>query len=472
MNQKSLAILGIATLIIVVLATVVSNGSKRTSVASTGKQPLFPELDVNAVAGLTVASQDGELTLEKKDGVWGMPAKGGYPAKFDKVKETALAVAGFETLEAKTSNPALYPDIGVQDPGEADSTSKRVTLRDAAGETLADVIIGNTRPRRSGAGEPSLYVRKAGEAKSWEVTGSLWLDTSVSNWLDNLILEIERERVSAARVWHPDGEELLVYKANPEDNNFTVDDVPEGRELSWDGVANAVATSISRLTLDDVVPAAEIDFSEGEVVKSEFWTFDGLVLVARLKEQDEKSWLELSARYEESLRADSQLGPQPAPPGAEPVGGEEEPVEPVEPEAGGEPEEPVAPAPEEEPIGKTPEEVQAEVDELNAKHAPWVYSIPGYTASNFKKRMDELLKALPEPEEPSEGVPTLDPSELEGLLNPPDEPAEEAVVQPIEEPIEEPVPEEPVPEDPPVEDPPIEDPPVEDPPGAGGGGGS
>lgn len=403
MNSKSLSTLGIATAVVAALAAVVvvvrggpSSASESDAAASS---LFFPDLaqHVNDVAAIEVANADGAFEVEKEDDGWGMPSKGGFPVDFSKVKEVVVAMSQLEKLEAKTKNPENFSKLGLEDVGEPESKSTRVVLKDASGATLAALLVGNTHPRKSGAGKPSLYVREPDSEQAWQVTGRVWVEPTASNWLEKTICEIGRERIAKVVTTHPDGETLVVSKNAPEDTDWTVEGVPEGRELSWAGVGGSIAGAVSRLMLQDVKPAEEVDFSQAPNTVTEYSTWDGLVLTVRVMDTDDQSYLKLSAAYDPSLRPQEPIGPEPEP--AETAGedsgdqGAGETAETAEAESKD------SEAEDKGPLGKSEEEVTAEVAELNERFAGWVYVVPGYQASNFEKHMEDLLKKLPEPED-------------------------------------------------------------------------
>jgi len=398
MQTKTLKTLGFVTIVVAVVAGIVStmNGGGTSEAAESESGPLFPELRerINDVAVVKVANKDGAFEVAREDGRWGMPKKGGYPVDFSKVKEVVLAISKLEKVERKTKNPELYSHLGVEDVSATDAQSTKVVLADGDGDELAAVLIGNTHQRSAGAGDPNIYVRKVGEEQSWQCEGRVWVEPTESNWLQKEIVSLGQERIRSATTTHPDGETLRVAKSAPEDAHWAVEDLPEGRELSYDGAADTIARAVQRLMLQDVRPADEAEFDEAESTVTEFATFDGLVLTVQVAETDENSLLKLSAAVDPSLRPDQAPGP-PIEQGGEESEGTDESSE------GGED----AGATEEEPEStlKPLEEVEAEAQELNERFADWVYVVPSYTASNLRKRVDALLKPL-ETESPDDAA--------------------------------------------------------------------
>ena len=402
--SRSFLILALVTALFAGAALLATRNREALTAAdsSAAGGPLFPALEgkVNDVVEVTVEGQDGSFTVKRDGDRWGAVDKGGYPIDFAKVKTLVVGLAGFEVVEAKTANPAYHAKLGLQAPEAADSESKRVTLKDSSGTVLADAIVGQARSSRGG-GQPTLYARRSGEDQSYEVTGRLTVDSNSANWLDRSIVALPQERVAAVTITHPDGEVLHLSRESADQTHFSVADIPEGRELTWEGVARQVATAAQNLSLEDVGGDELFDFASAETTVAEYRTFDGLVLTATTAQANDKTYLRVVARAEEV--------PEPA------DAAEDEAVE-----GEGEDAEEAAEDP-----GKDFAEVEAEAAEINARTGPWTYVIPGWTATNLRKRTDELLKpletAVPEtPEAPgapgATGLEGLDGEELpEGL---------------------------------------------------------
>jgi len=358
---------------------------------------LFPQLTerINDVTALTVTGPDGSFTIQREGDAWGAADKGGYPVDFGKVRGLVVGISQFDVVETMTANPDFHDRLGLEAPDAPEAESKRVTLKDSAGTVLADVILGDARTSRGG-GQPTLYARRADEDQSYEVTGRLYVDTSESNWLDRKVLELKQERVAGVTITHPDGEVLSISRQSPDETNFTVADLPEGRALVWEGVARSIATAAQSLNLEDVGGSDLFDFSSAEPTTAEFRTFDGLVVTATTAQADDKTYLKVAARAERL--------PEDTP--AEAAGAAADDAEAAPEEADAEPaaeegEEAADEAFEPEPPARKPfEEVQAEADEINARAEPWIYVIPGWSAANLRKRMDELLKPLEPPGPP------------------------------------------------------------------------
>lgn len=384
MNAKTLTVLILVTLLIAGLAFVGRQRREEAKAApGVAAGSLYPGLidHVNEVEEIEIVGPDGTLDIEHGDGGWGLASKGGYPVGFDHVKQLVMGIAQMKILEAKTSKPERYEKLGVQDAGDPDSRSSRVTLRNATGDVLADLVVGTAK---YDLGTEALYVRRADEDQAWLVTGSVTVNSRPKTWLETEILKLDRDRVARVEVTQPDGEVLRVERPDGEATEWTALDVPEGRELTSTAAPGAVGGGLTWVALDDVVKADQIDFDGA--VRTEFTTFDGLVVTVRTVEHDGVYWTDYTARYD----PERAVAPEPEPeaePEAEPAEGEET--------AEAEP----AAEEEQEPPRDVAAEA-AEAAELNERLSGWAFAVPVYKAESFTKRMEDLLKdvVLPEAE--------------------------------------------------------------------------
>jgi hypothetical protein len=191
-------------------------------------------------------------------------------------------------------------------------------------------------------------------------------------WVERQVLNIPRDRIKSVSVVHPaDGAEVEVARPAATDKAFTLAAIPQGRELSAPTAPEALVTGVQYLSIDDVRLAGDVGFSQPEAI-AVFRTFDGLVITAQTVRKDEKSWVNITAAFEE-------VPPPPAPP------------------AGPTPE--AAPAPPPAPT-KPAEEVRKEAADLNTKLAAWAFAIPDYKAKNLTASIESFLKPLTPPPAP------------------------------------------------------------------------
>ena len=378
MTIKTLSTVAVIAAILIAVTVFVSQRKDATS-PQTG-QPVFPGLKatINDVSEMSVSTQSGTITVHRAEGSWRVKEKHEYPADLGKVREALIGLAELKILEPKTRKQELYEKLGLQDVEAEGSLSTGVTLKDAAGNTLAGVIIGNDRPAKGNSDQKEMFIRKPGNSQTWLAMGRLSIEKNPGKWLDKELVRIETKRVKRMRVIHSDDTRLVLEKAKPADLDYHMVDLPEGLEIQSQFTVNNVVSTVASLSLDDVNPRSEIPFDEQPVVTAVFETFDGFEGTVTLLRKDEKDYVQVSAAF----RPDLIWKP--------------EPEEKSEPQAGGQPDAEAQDkedaAKPEQPEIKPAAEVKAEIQALNKKAADWVYVIPKFRADAILKKPQDLIK--------------------------------------------------------------------------------
>jgi len=340
---------------------------------------LLPDLgeDLDRISQVSVvgAGLESVATLVRgDDGSWTVAEKDGYAADVEKVRQTLISLAEARIVEPKTANPDFYDRLGVEDVEDAAAGGVAVML--AGADTPVNVIVGNTE------GTSQVYIRGADQAQSFLVDRNPDVGNETTDWLTTEILAIPGTRMARVAVTHPDGEVVTVSKADSEQSNFDVEEIPPGREVQYASVANVMGNVLSNLNLQDVEPRTEAD---EPVTVTEFVTFDGLVITAESVEREDEPWVAFRAEYRPPAEVpETEDDPAQEADVANAAGEVEDEadtegtdVAAVEAEAGG-------------------TDVAAEALALDQRLSPWRYRIASYQFDQMTRRLDDLLRDLPE----------------------------------------------------------------------------
>lgn len=292
MNTRSLAIL--AALVAIIVAAAAWLSMSRHS--GQGSQTLYPDLkaQIGKVTGIRIYGSENELKVELVRGEkgWTVTERSHYPAAGEKVRQLVLDLAEAKLLEEKTSDPAKYSMLDVQDVTATNAPGVRVEL---AGVEDVDVILG----KNAGALN-SRYVRKSSNKTSWLVDRSLDAPSEPKEWLDPEVLDIASDRIQSARIEIQGKQPYTASKAARSAANFTVAELKKGQALISETVANSVGAALSRVTLDDVAAYSEWQDKKPQA-KATYATFDGLKLELIGWTEGEARRIHVSAAYDESL---------------------------------------------------------------------------------------------------------------------------------------------------------------------------
>jgi hypothetical protein len=373
-SSRTLAWLAGGLVVLVLLAVV---GQRRTAPSDpeTAGTTFLPALmdSLEQVDGITVVGA-GDMpiaTLERDADGWTVQERDGYPADLTKVRHTLLTLAEANVLEIKTANPQLHSMLGVEDVAAPDATGVAVTLRGVTPPVT--IVVGEA------AGDYRRYVRRDGENQSFLINRDPEVGTMPAAWLDTTVIDLPSARVRAVTVTHPDGEIVRVSKATRDQPNFTVENIPEGRTLLYDSVANVMASVLQDLTLEDV--ERDTGATDEEIV-TQITTFDGVVITARGLQGDEGHWLafafdttgalpETDADPDGGANGESAIADTDADTDAD-----------ADTDTDAESSEPADPA--------------AEAETLNERLGGWRFRIPAYKFDQLTRSMDDLLQAPPQ----------------------------------------------------------------------------
>jgi hypothetical protein len=337
MKQKGLIALLLATAVAVVAAVLVSFSSNGSSNDPRVNTLVLPEIgkQLGAVARVTLVHGGAKTTLLRRADKWVVEDKGDYPADATRLHATLIGLAELRYVERKTRKPELYPRLAVEDPGKPGAKATLVTVSDAKGSLIGEIIAGKRRIDELGGGTDGIYLRKPGDAQSWLARGTLDLPEDAADWLDRRIVDVPSTAVKEVKLTAADGSTLDIARDKPE-AKLALKNAPADAKLKSDDALVEPTTALASLTLADVRPAAAMPFPDKGVSKAEFTTFDGLTIKVAVVDEAGKSW----ARFQAS--------------------------------------------------GAGAAEKRAK--DLDAKLRPWVYAIPDYKAKSLRTTLAEVTE--------------------------------------------------------------------------------
>jgi len=293
MNAHRLGLLVAAAVIAIAAALFVS--VPRNSPHDDQGVALLPALgDLNAVTAVTLrkGTPGPTVTVRKTGAQWSVAERGDYPADVTKLRKLLLGLRDAKIVEEKTSNPAEFPVIGVEDPGRPDAAGAEVTVIGAAGRH--SVIVGKP------AGEGT-FVRRGGENQSYAVEPAISLETEPKFWIDSHLIDVPPALIQGLEVRPAGGPAYALHRLNPEDDSFSIEGVPPGRKALDAHALAPPASTFASLTAEDVAAAAGIDFSQGS--QTALTLTDGNVITITGAVIGDKHWIGLKSTKNAALTA-------------------------------------------------------------------------------------------------------------------------------------------------------------------------
>lgn len=385
MTSRKLLILGVVA-IAVVGAGVWLTGRQSDSGAEKS-QALYPALkgELNSVTAVRIFKPGDERAVEiarkggegGKDATWVVTERADYPADESKLRKLLLGVADAKVYEEKTSNPASYSALGVQDTSDKGAGGFRIELEGVS--KPVNLIVG-----KQGAGMQSQYVRRAGEPQSWLINASIDNSSSPDAWLRKDLIDISADRIQSAAVGQgaATAKAYTAAKGSRADANFAVQGLPKGKQISSESAANSLATALTGVTLADVQPAAAFESTTPDS-HATFRTFDGLVAQVQGWKRNDKHYVAVQTSFDAAQAERFKVATAPA--------AKSDDKKATDKAAKQDPPQADAAA-----LADAAKTAQPNIDEEakrdNAKLDGWVYEIPEYKYEAIFKPMEQLLK--------------------------------------------------------------------------------
>jgi len=281
---------------------------------------LIPTLagEMNTVTALSVrrGSATPTVTVHEKDGRWTVAERGDYPADVAKLRKLLLGLSDAKIVEEKTSNPGNFAVIGVEDPSSPAATGAEISVTARDGKHA--VIIG----KPVGGGN---FARRSGGNASYSVEPGISFESEPRFWIDSRLLDVAVGGIRSIEVKPAAGPGYTVHRvaaasansstagatnsgaaavgppAPKSEDSFVLDGVPPGRKAA-DSVQLAPSpTAFSGLTVDDVTPVGDVDFSKATVATVTL--SDGNVITLSGAAVGDKHWIQVKASKDAALDA-------------------------------------------------------------------------------------------------------------------------------------------------------------------------
>jgi hypothetical protein len=257
---------------------------------------LLPSLakELNTVTSLSVrrGSATPTVTLHQQGGHWTVVERGDYPADVSKLRKLLLALSEAKIIEQKTSNPASFAVIGVEDPSLAGATGAEISV--TAGDGKHSVIVG--KPVGDGN-----FARRGGENTSYIVEPGISFEAEPRYWIDSRLIDIAAADIQSIDIKPAAGSAYTVHRTAAGGATFVLDGVPPGRKAAETASLAPSPTTYSALTADDVTPAAGVDFSKATVAILTLSNGNAITMTGATN--GDKHWVSVQASKDAALNA-------------------------------------------------------------------------------------------------------------------------------------------------------------------------
>ena len=332
MSRQRFVTIALAALLAISAALFLSAQRNRTPDAHGGA--LLPSLagELNTVTSLSVrrGSVTPTVTVHEQGGRWTVVERADYPADVSKLRKLLQALSDAKITEEKTSNPASFPVIGVEDPALPGSTGAEISI--VARDGKHAVVIGKP------VGEGN-FARRGGENTSYSVEPAISFEAEPRYWIDAKLIDIAAPDIQSIEVKPAAGAAYTIHRAaanpaatanpaaaatanhaavaaakpaaaspgttNPAGTEFAqtfiLDGVPPGRKAADYALLAPSRSTLSGLTADDVASVSSIDFSKPTVAAVTLTDSNVITLTGSVI--GDKHWIQLQASKDAALNA-------------------------------------------------------------------------------------------------------------------------------------------------------------------------
>jgi hypothetical protein len=290
---------GVTAVALVATGAAIASQYNAYSIQRPTDASFFPALneDRTSVAKLTIETPRYDLVLAKEGDSWVVANQGNYPVNSTQVLNLIDGLATLRPFEAKTTNPALFADVWVEDPASEDAASSYLSAENAAGEQIASLVVGKVSNSIGFNPLGGTFVRKPDEEQVWLAEGRVGIPITFTDWFQQIvhvsgpdlrkitIREGGEVVFEAAKVDLTLGRYELISVKNPG---------IEGDIIASDTNVKQLGQGVVSTTFDQAAAAADIAFADTDRIIT-FETAKQLTLTVQLHEQDGIVWAKYTA---------------------------------------------------------------------------------------------------------------------------------------------------------------------------------
>ena len=255
----------------------------------------FPGLAdrLQAAERIEIRKADGTLVLTRQGDAWGLPDKGGYPVRAEKLREMLVGLTELRLVEPRTADPAQLDRLGLDDPMRPGSTALLLRVLDQAGAPLAELVVGRRRVRTAGNLPESAYVRRPGETQAWLAEGRLAVDADPQLWVDRDIANLAQDRIRHVVVRRAGEPELVLARGEEPEAKLRLVEPADAPSPADEVALDEIARGFEFLTFLEVRPEAEVPGTP--LGEGRFELTEGLAVTVLPHKDEDRLWIRLRA---------------------------------------------------------------------------------------------------------------------------------------------------------------------------------
>ncbi len=272
MNRKQITILLITVVVLGAAGLVVynkQNAGTKDADPSLGKK-LLPNLPVNDVAHIAIKQATNELNLVKKDDLWRVSERNGYPANYSEISDLLLKLRDLKIAQTEKVGVSQLARLSLV-PGQGSNAAVVVDFKGQNEKQLATLSLGKKHMRKSNRSSPmgdmggfgdegwpdGRYVKVNNSDTVALISDALTtLEPKPEQWLNKDFFRVDKVRSLALTSPTPTNSWKLTR--DTETAEWKLADAKTGEQLD-SAKTGSLANSLSSPTFSDVAPAAKAE---------------------------------------------------------------------------------------------------------------------------------------------------------------------------------------------------------------------
>ncbi len=334
-------------------------------------QKLLGVFPVNDIAKISIKQGTNEVTLEKKDDLWRVRERGGYPAAFGEISGFLLKARDLKVLESEKVGASQLARLSLA-AGQGTNAPVVVDFLGQNDKPVQALLLGKKHIRKAGRPSPmgdmdggwpdGRYVKVGEKSDSVALISEPFdnIEPKPEQWLDKEFLKVEKARSVA--VEFPTATNSWKLVRETENGQWKLADAKAGEDLD-PAKASGAGNPLASASFNDVIVGAKPeDLGLGKPTVLKIETFGNFTYTVKVGQKTNENYIL-------SVSVDAQLANERTP------GKDEKPEDKAK-------------------LDKAFQEAQKKLqDKLKKEKAfeSWIYEVPGWTLDSVLKDRFQLL---------------------------------------------------------------------------------
>jgi hypothetical protein len=108
----------------------------------------------NDVAGIHIKSAHSDFNVVRKDSMWRVAERGGYPANYSQIKDLLLKLRDLKVVQSENIGPSQLARVDLNDPAKGENSGTLLEFKDANGKVIDSLLVGKRHMRPQTEADP------------------------------------------------------------------------------------------------------------------------------------------------------------------------------------------------------------------------------------------------------------------------------------------------------------------------------